>query len=276
MTDKEIKELAKKRLKANGGDCISLMIVMFAFLIFVFLFEISTYLILKEVGLGKIFHLNYILANKSVMCYWVIKLFLFFVILMPEFAIIKRQFIDVSRGENFIETRQYISAHSREYYRRSLKSAFIYNMIKLFVAVPIFIGIYGIYYWGWVCKLNELTSMGLFFFMLSVGFTVVWIGVFGHYCMSLALTPYIMSLNPKANIFDACDLSVRLMDGHHYRYAMFLLSFCIYIPTIVFIYPVFAIYPYFQICYTVLMEEILGEYWQDKMPAMIKRWKKYL
>ena len=276
MTDKQIKQLARKRLGANGGDCISLMIVMCAILAFIVMFEISTYLIFRSLGWGWVFNPKMIVSNKIVMWYWIIKLFLFSVVLMPEFAVLRRLFIDVSRGENYIATRQYITAHATQYYRRAFKSAFIYHLIKFFGAVPILIGAYQIYYWGWVCKLNELTSAGLFCFMLSVGFTVVWIGVFGHYCMSLALTPYIMSLNPRANIFDACDLSVRLMDGQHYRYAAFLLSFCKFIPTLFLVYPCFVIYPYFQICYTILMEEILGDYWQDKLPGMIKRWKKYL
>ena len=84
-----------------------------------------------------------------------------------------------------------------------------------------------------------------------------------------------MTLNPRTNIFDACDLSVRLMDGQHGRYISFLLSFVMYVPALLLVYPVFIIYPYFRLSYIVFLQDIMGSYWQDKMPSMIKRWRKY-
>ena len=149
-------------------------------------------------------------------------------------------------------------------------------MIKFFALIPALVSGYGVYYWGLKNKINELTSLRLFGFMLCLGITLVWVGVWIHYCISLALTPYIMALNPRSDIFDACDLSVKLMEGMHLKYISFLASFVKFLPLIILVYPVFAIYPYFKVCYVTFMEDILGDYRRDKMPGMIKRWKKYL
>ena len=93
--------------------------------------------------------------------------------------------------------------------------------------------------------------------------------------LTMEMPTWAHTLNPRTNIFDACDLSVRLMDGQHGRYISFLLSFVMYIPALLLVYPVFIIYPYFRLSYIVFLQDIMGSYWQDKMPSMIKRWRKY-
>lgn len=194
---------------------------------------------------------------------------------MPEFYICRRLFIDISKNRNFVTTRLYIQNNFIKIYTRSLYTSLVTGMLKIIAATPIAIGVYEIYYWGWVCKLDELTSIGLFCFMLSLGFTFVWTGVFLHYCVSLSLTNYIMTLNPRANIFDACDLSVKLMEGKHERYVRFVFSFLKFIPLLLFVYPVFVLVPYYVFSRLTFIEDIMGIYWQDKMPAMIQRWKKH-
>ena len=184
-------------------------------------------------------------------------------------------FVDIARADSYVGSRQYINSHSYVYYSHTMFSSIIINSLKLFSAVPFAISTYSVYYWGWVCKLSELTSAGLLCFMFSLGLSVVFFGLMVHYWISLALAPYIMTLNPRTNIFDACDLSVRLMDGQHGRYISFLLSFVMYIPALLLVYPVFIIYPYFRLSYIVFLQDIMGSYWQDKMPSMIKRWRKY-
>ena len=85
-----------------------------------------------------------------------------------------------------------------------------------------------------------------------------------------------MVLNPRTNIFDACDLSVRLMDGKHVRYITFVASYLKFLPFMLLIYPFFGVYPYFKVSYSLFMYELLGDKNHDKMPGMIKRWKKYM
>ena len=276
MTNDEIKREAKRILSKNSGNCASLMIFMFAVIAFILMCEITTYLVLKTIGWQWIFDITQFFANKTVMWYWIIKVIILSLLLMPEFFIIRRMFIDTIDGDSYINTRQFISAHSFKYYTNALYKSFIYYLIKFFTAVPGFICVYGVYYWGWVCKLDTLTSAGLFAFMMCLGCAVIWIGFYFHYCISISLTPYILSLNPRTNVFDACDLSVKLMDGQHYRYISFLMSFAKFLPALLLVYPFFVIYPYFKTSYIVFIQDIMGDYWQDKMPAIIKRWRKYL
>lgn len=275
LSDKEIKKQARERLSVNGGNCISLMLFLFAVIVFIGLCEVATYLLLKYLNCDWLFDISLFGKNIPITIYWSAQALIIVIVLMAEVNVNRRLFMDICRGDDYVTTRQYINSNSLKYYSRALFSSFIYNILKIFTAVPLALGIYGVYYWGWVCKLNELTSWGLLCFMLSLGFSFVWFGVWVHYCISLVLTPYIMALNPRTNIFDACDLSVRLMDGQHFRYFKFMASFIKYILTLPFFYPFFALFPYFSICYTILMEDILGDYWQDKVPGMIKRWKKY-
>mgnify|MGYP000800056581 FL=1 len=119
-------------------------------------------------------------------------------------------FVDIARADSYVGSRQYINSHSFVYYSHTMFSSIIINSLKLFSAVPFAISTYSVYYWGWVCKLSELTSAGLLYFMFSLGLSVVFFGLMVHYWISLALAPYIMALNPRTNIFDACDLSCLL------------------------------------------------------------------
>jgi hypothetical protein len=49
-----------------------------------------------------------------------------------------------------------------------------------------------------------------------------------------------------------------------------------FIPAMLLVYPYLAIYPYFKVSYSMFVRELLGERNQDKLPGMIKRWKKYM
>lgn len=275
MKRNEITDLAKRRLKSGVGDCVTLTVFFLAMLVFVVLCEVSVYQILRMAGWEWIFDITQFGKSLAVTGYWIFNLLLIFPLLVSQLWTQRRLFIDVAQGTSYVPAIQYINYHSKTYYFNSIYSSVVFNLIKLFAAVPLGIGIYEVYYWGWVCKLDTLTSSGLFMFMLFIGFSVVWLGVLVHYYISLSLTPFIMALNPRTNIFDACDLSVKLMDGKHGSYIFFILSFVKYVPSFVFIYPIFAFYPYFKICYILYMEDNLGTYCQDKMPGMIKRWKKY-
>lgn len=276
MTVKEIKNQSRQILTKRAGDCMSFTLFVFSFAAFLILCELTIYVVLRMAGWEWVYNIRLIRKSEYVRNFWLIKLILVSLLLMSENTIFRRMFIDILAGGNHISTRQYISAHAGEYYFKAVASSFIYNLLKVIMSVPIFIGMYGIYYWSYTSRLKELTSVGLFFFMLSFGLTVVWTGVFIYYCISISLTPYIMALNPRANVFDACDLSVRLMDGQHYKYIRFVLSYIKYIPLLFFVYPIYILFPYFMLGYTVFVKDIMGDYWQDKMPAMIKRWKKYL
>lgn len=195
--------------------------------------------------------------------------------LMPEIFLIRRQYIDILAGRDSFETRRYIMYNTRNIHPRATVSGFVPVMLRFFFALPLAVGVYGIYYFGYRQLSASLSTGTLFMFMLSLGFTAVWLGAFFHYSISLSLVKYIMALNPRANVFDACDLSVRLMEGNHIRYIRTVLSFVPYLPLLVLVYPIFLFVPFYRLTMMSLAREIMGDYWQDKLPAMIKRWNKY-
>lgn len=271
-----MKKEARRRLQGNWGNCIALTVMFFAFLGFLVMCEILIFLTCRYIGKEYSYTLDFALHSRLGIIMFAVRLAVVFVVVMPEMFFVRRLFIDISEGKSYSESRQYIQSNIGKLFPKVFGTVFITSMLKFFAAVPLGIGAYGIYYWGWVCKLDELTLFGLFIFMLSLGFTVVWTGVFIHYCISLSLTGFIMVLNPRANVFDACDLSVRLMEGRHGRYISFMLSFVKFIPLCPFVFPVFAVLPYFMLSYVVFIEDIMGDYWQDKLPSMIQRWKKHV
>ena len=275
MTNKEIKLSARKNISQNMGNCVSLTAFLFAVFVFLGLCELALFMLFKRIGWEYFFSWQGIKDHVSVRLFWFLDLIVIIPFASFEMWTVRRFFVDIARADSYVGSRQYINSHSYVYYSHTMFSSIIINSLKLFSAVPFAISTYSVYYWGWVCKLSELTSAGLLCLMLSLGLSVVFFGLMVHYWISLALAPYIMTLNPRTNIFDACDLSVRLMDGQHGRYISFLLSFVMYIPALLLVYPVFIIYPYFRLSYIVFLQDIMGSYWQDKMPSMIKRWRKY-
>lgn len=240
-----------------------------------FFVEMLVYLTAKKAGSSYSFSFDAMINTGLGRLMTAVRAAFFFMLFLPMIFIIRRCYADISQGCDLAPTKRYIRANLGRLYPRALATSCTLFMLKFFMAVPIGLGAYQIYYWGWVCKLDTLTSAGLFCFMLSLGFTVVWIGVFMHYCISLSLANYIMILNPRANVFDACDLSQKLMDGRHTDYMSFWLSFAKYLPVMIFIYSIFGIVPYFRTAHIVFAENVMGRYWQDKFPAMIRRWEKH-
>lgn len=213
--------------------------------------------------------------HVSVRLFWFLDLIVIIPFASFEMWTVRRFFVDIARADSYVGSRQYINSHSYVYYSHTMFSSIIINSLKLFSAVPFAISTYSVYYWGWYAS---SVSLPLQVFFVSCSHSVCLLCFSDLWCITgypLPLQPYIMTLNPRTNIFDACDLSVRLMDGQHGRYISFLLSFVMYIPALLLVYPVFIIYPYFRLSYIVFLQDIMGSYWQDKMPSMIKRWRKY-
>ena len=275
LTVKEIKVKAREALNTHIGDSLTVTLHMFTNMCMIALLEFGLYLILDKLDLGYYFDLRNIFRIPWVAIMWGLQAVVILSFLTYQRHIVRRMFVDISMKKDIIPTRQYIFAHTNEFIRISLRSSFLLNYIKLVMLTPALLAIYFIYRWSVLSRTDELTSLRLFVFMLSIGFTIIWLGIFVKYCASLALAPYIMSLNPRTSIFDACDLSAKLMEGHYAQYFSLILSFIVYIPLMLLIYPFFLVYPFWAASYNVLIRDIMGSYWQDKMPSMIRRWEKY-
>lgn len=277
MTDTEIRKTAMSRLANNSGECVSLMVFQFSVIALIVLSETMLYLSLQNVGYDWLYSLDALMSGKgSTWLFWISKTAVEYSLATPCFSLVRRLYVDVAVGSDMIETRQYINAHSIKFYSRAFRASLVQFFIKLTAVFPGLLSAYGVYHFAMQITLHELTSRALFALSACLSITAVWLYLTVHYLISLAMTPYIMSLNPRSNVFDACDLSVRLMDGKHTRYLIFLLHFAKFLPSMLLVYPFFAIYPYFKVSYSLFMYELMGDKNHDKMPGMIKRWKKYL
>lgn len=274
-TNKEIKTRALKKLHGHWGTGIALTVFTAAFVLAWLVFETLLYRVFDHLGIEYSFYPAFLFGTHFGRFMTGVRVLVVLFVLNPERYILKRIYVDMFTGRNYLETRRYIQQNSRRIHPKATFSMMLPLLLRIIVLSPIFLSLYGIWYWGFSQSDRALTTMGLFIFMISIGFTIVWSGVFLRYCISISLAKYIMLLNPRANVFDACDLSARIMDGKHGRYISFLLSFAKFIPLLLLFYPVFILEPYFKMCWCAFAEEMLGSYWTDKYPAMIQRWNKY-
>lgn len=275
LTVRQTKDSARNSLNNKMGDALTITMHTIINICMIALLEFALYLMLDRFGLGYYYDLRNIFKIPWVAVMWGIQAVVIISFLTYQRHIVRRMFIDITVGKDYILTRQYIFAHTNEFIRLSLRSSLIMNFLKFVMLTPALLSCYMIYLWSMRNRTDELTSLGLFVFMLCIGFTIIWLGLFVKYCASLALAPYIMSLNPRTNVFDACDLSAKLMDGHYGQYFSLIISFVVYVPLLILIYPIFVLYPFWAASYDTMIKDIMGSYWQDKMPSMIRRWQKY-
>lgn len=277
LSNAGIRHLAAQRIARNCGDSISLMIYQFSIIALIFLCETALYLLLRSVGYTWLYSIKELLAFRgTTWLFWISKTMFEFTIVSPFFCLVRRLYLDIAMGSDITETRKYVSAHSVKYYSNSFYASFIQLALKIIVIIPAITTAYSARYWIQVIRLSELTSAALLSLMASLSMTAVWLFLAVRYYISLSLTPYIMALNPRSNVYDACDLSVKLMEGKHGRYLSFIAYFIKFIPAMLLVYPYLAIYPYFMVSYSMFVRELLGDRNQDKLPGMIKRWKKYM
>ena len=261
-------------MRGKWGDCISFMLFCFAFVGIFISLELLLKNIFALINPKRTLALRPFLSDGSALILLAVRLILLFTILLPELFVIRRTFIDISHDRDFIRSQRYIRSNGY-LQKKSILCTLVFSMLRFFAAVPAMLGAFGIRYFANRTSSRELTSLDLIGFMFSIGFTIVRLGLFFRYCISIAFAPYIMTLNPKANVFDACHLSVRLMDGRHGRYISFLFSFFKFVPLLVLGFPAVVIIPYYITSKIVFVKEQMNNYWQDKLPALIQRWEKY-
>ncbi|WP_028506079.1 hypothetical protein [Ruminococcus sp. FC2018] len=272
---REIKQSARTELNKQIGGSLTATLHMVTNVCMILLVEFGLYLLLNKFGLGYYYNIRNVFKMPWVTLMWGLQIAVIVCFLTYQRHVNRRLFLDISMGRDYILTRQYIFAHTNEFIRLSLRTSLVLTFMKLVMLMPLLLSSYMIYRWSMRNTTQSLTSWGLFVFMFFIGFTIIWLAVYIKYCASLALAPYIMSLNPRTNIFDACDLSAKLMDGHYGDYFSLIRSFAIYLPLVVLVYPFFLLYPFWAASYNIMIKEIMGSYWQDKMPSMIRRWQKY-
>lgn len=273
LTNRQIKREALSRIKQNPERMIIPTLYAFTTFIFILLIEALIYASAHLAGIDyRPVDSDYYRGSVYRIGLPILRLFVYHVIVSSNMYFIRRSFIGSGDPGRLIE--HYISGHIRRILLPCIIRSVTLILYKLLVLSPISVGIYGIYYFGRIQNMREINLFGLMCFMLSVGFTIVWLGVCIHYFMSLSLVKYISELNPRANFFDACDLSVKLMEGQHYRLISFYISMLPVFLTAVAVYPLLLIMPFFMESRMILSQQIMGDYWQDKLAAMARRWEK--
>lgn len=274
MSIKEINKIAHDHFTKGWCTGIVLFIYrMFVATLLAAVIRLFSIFAVKRYGPFEIIY-EYVPARTRMIVYGVMLFAAIMIIYVPALYMLRRYYIGIIYGREMSTTRQYFGAYIRQTKKVAVSCASVRLMLKFFTLVPAMLSSYIVYRCAFVSRLENLNTAILIVFMLSLGFTLVWIGFWIKYCISLCLAPYIMTLSPKMDPFDACDLSCRLMDGKHTVYISFWFYNLRYILPCALVFPAFICVPRVQISYTVFVRELLGMYWQDKYPLMIERWKR--
>jgi hypothetical protein len=260
-------------MRANPRVTLKAVINFFAVAVFILLAEALIYVSADIMEINySIFDIGFYRGYPKRIAFLLLRLLVYYLVGSVQMFIVRRTFIDYGDSDWIVE--RYGLAHLNRVFVPAVKCSLKMLCYKILVLSPITVGIYGISYFTSQSNMNELNLFALVCFMLSISFTLVWLGVCVHYFISLSLVKYINVLNPRANFFDACDLSVRLMDGKHFRVVTFYLTFLPVLLLLPLVYPLAVFFPFFMHCKLVIAEKIMGDYWQDKLLAMSRRWQK--
>ncbi len=275
-TNKEIRQEAAQVLMKSSDIAAVGTIFMLAAVVMVILLEAMIFYASKLLGIEgyQPLETEFYTGFSAGMILLVIRLVIYNELLIGMSYMVHRYFINITQGTP--QVAKYMSHHMKKMFLPNLVCGIKLMIYKLMLCLPLFIGIFGISHYYHKGITGDISMSGLVIFMLCIGFSIVWVGELVHYFTSLSLVKYIIQLNPRANFFDACDLSVKLMAGRHREVASFIIGSLPVLLPCVLIYPIALVYPFVTECRTILAREIMGDHWQDKIPAMAKRWEKQL
>lgn len=276
LTYSDIRKLAKQCLTKSADLAAVCAVYILTWAGFVFLCEMLIYRIARFMNIRGYtpLKLGFYLSSKAAAALLIARIVLYHILFVMLSYIIRRHYINIT--EDSFNTEKFMSKHRQRLFVPSIKCGLCLSMFKGMVSLPLIPGIYGIVHFYHIGSVGDIDTLGLVYFMLSIGFTFVWSCLLIHYFMSLSLVKYIIELNPRADFFEACDLSIKLMEGWHTRVLLFDLTLLPYALSCVFLYPLFLAVPFITECRLLFAKQIMGEHWQDKIPAMAKRWEKQM
>lgn len=276
LTYSDIRRQAKERLMSSADLAAVCTIYTLALGGFVFFVEMLIYRIAGFMNIRDYRPLSvaFYRSSPTAAALLAMRLLLYHILSVVLSYIVRRHYINLTE-ENFGAER-FMSKHRQRIFLPSIKCGFCLSMFKALVSLPLIPGIYGVVHFYRAGSVGEINNADLICFMLATGFTLVWACMLIHYFMSLSLVKYIIELNPRADFFEACDLSIKLMAGWHTKVFVFMLTMLPYVLSCLLLYPAFVAVPFVTECRLLLAKEIMGEHWQDKIPAMAKRWEKQM
>lgn len=280
MTNRELKKAAMKRIEKNSDSAAISTLFFFTAVVTAVLAELGLTIVFRMAGYRDyfVFSLDFYRQNRWAVMLLILRAAVYGVVFSVLKYLICRNFIgfDYEERDGRIHTKRFLTGHVRRLIVPSLVADISLLALKLIAVSPALVSSYLMVRFYRSGVHGELKLGFLFAFMLATGFTLVWLAVTVKYYVSLCLVPYIVELNPRANFFDACDLSVKLMEGRHMRVAAMMVSLLPLLLCGLLFYPLLVIYPYITECRLLLAKDIMGSYWQDKIPAMARRWEKQM
>ena len=274
MTNKEIAKKAHSIFYSTWSECIALHLHI-TIILFLLLSTIQVISLLVK-GSFSLFDIvdNYVPQSTQrtmgIMVISVVVLLLY----VPVVYMLRRYYINLITGDKISTAKQYFMHNISSARKAAVSCLLTTTMLRAIVLIPALLSSYMVYRCAFVSRLENLNTMILILFMLALGFTLVWSVFWVKYCIGLSLTKFIITLSPKMNIFDACDLSQKIMDANITRYLSFWAYNIRYIIPCAMIFPSCVFVPYIRLSYTVFVKDLLGSYWQDKYPIMIERWQR--
>lgn len=274
MTNNEISKKATKVFNATWGECVMIHLYL-TLLLFMLIAVYEIFMLLSRMSLTPFEIIDsYVPKSTQRMVGIMLSSVVVLIAYIPAVFMVRRYYIGLTTDALLYRSRQYFMSNLSRTRRTAILCFLITNMLKFMVLTPAILSSYIVYRCAFVSRLDDLSTFVLIVFMLSLGFTIVWAAFWLRYCISLTLAKYIVTLSPKINIFDACDLSRKIMDSKTSRYVSFWLYNSRYLLCCLLIFPSCIAIPYVRISYIYFVRELLGPYWQDKYPLMIERWQR--
>ena len=258
MTNRQIKKLAIIKLKGNWGNSVALTLCIFAIILLVILSGLLVLLIHSHLT-GTPFSLkSYLSTPVNIVIASVFSLAAAICLSMIYFVIV-RQFIDISKGDDFTEKRNAIHAKPFKLIKLTVLPQLLRLVILLCAAAP---GLFAIDFVRRIYAMSlegTLDFMRLFMFMVSMLAVILSIILIAISSLSLHLLPMVIMLHPNIPLLKAVSLCFKATDAKRLQMLWFYLSFLKFLPLAVFIYPSFIIIPYFAMSDIVFMTNILNE-----------------
>ena len=258
MTNKQIKTLARIKLRGNWGNSIALVFCIFAVALLIiiggyFVLSMYAYLIDEEFSVSSYLHdpVNLGISVTAILLLTAVLSMIYFVIV--------RQFIDISKGADFSEKRNSVYKRPLLLMKITLIPQFAKLVIIILASIP---GIFAVDFANNLtarAKQSSITFILLLLFTVSL-LVVILSAILVLACiLSLHLLPVIIMLHPAMPLGKAIKICFKATDSNRIRMLLFYLSFIKFLPLLLLVYPGFIIIPYFAMSDIVLISSILDE-----------------
>ncbi len=267
MNNAQIKKLATIRLGGNWGNCIAISTTMLSIGLLIILGEVLLYHTYEFMAPFSYSYFDYLKTTPGA-ALLIIRIVLYYLLLVPEIGYSRTVYARLSTGENFIGVRWSMRHQGFLSYVKTILIQTLSIIYQAILFIPLVFSIFVVTYYIERVK-DHMSNTNLIMFMLSLLFSILLLFLFVFFKIKLKLLPYIMTFRRDVKIIDAFLLSFRLMKGNTLRYVFFLVSFVKYFLLCVFIFPILVVLPYYNMstsifCQSLITNDKIDEYLAEK------------